>query len=160
MERGLIFIVLVAMAAVQSAMGLVVNAPQWRFELVIIAALFFSFGKGWRSGVLIGAMAGIAKDVFSIEALGFNMVVLGMGCGIGAVLDEVLFSDSPLINIFYVGVLCLFSGLANIWGYGHMSAEVLGLLLVSVLINMVVCPLVFGLFNRVKNAIKKNFLFV
>lgn len=160
MERGLIFIFLAFMAAVQSALGLVAAPAQYRIELVIMTALYFSVGKGWRTGVFIGAMAGLAKDVFSIETLGYNMVVLGIGCGIGASLKELFFSDSPFINVFYLGLLCFVSALINIWGYGQMSAAVLGQLCVFVLVNMLVCPFVFGVFNRIKNAIQKNFLFL
>lgn len=159
MERGVIFVFLALAAAVQSALGLMSAAPQYRIELVIMTALYFSAGKGWRTGVLMGAMAGIAKDIFSIEALGYNMVVLGIGCGVGAVLKELFFSESPMINILYLGLLCFVSGLINIWGYGSMSATVLGQLCVFVLVNMLVCPFVFGFFNRIKNAIQKNFLF-
>ena len=56
MERGLIFLALVAMAAAQSASGLVAAAPQWRLELVIMAALYFVQGRGWREGVFIVAL--------------------------------------------------------------------------------------------------------
>ncbi len=161
MEIGVALLML-CVAALQSALGNLFEQPAVRLDLVLMTGLFFSFSKGWRQGLFFGAMAGFCKDIYSIQPLGFNMIVGGLSCGIGGVMHE-FFLESMLLNMILVGLVSFAGGLVNLFLHDAAmpvsSGAILRALAMSALINSLVSFLVFGLFKRVRHALHKNLLF-
>lgn len=163
METGVILVLLGLTAFVQSAMGNFFDQPTFRLELLLLTAIFFSFSKGWKRGLFLGAVAGLLKDVYSLQALGFNMIVYGFLCGTAGVLHELFFVESMFVRGFFVVLACCVSsllGLVNHMAFRqHALAFVVKTVFVSAMLNGLFSPIIFGFYGRIRNAIQKNLLF-
>lgn len=163
METGLIFLLFACINILQYSLGNFFDSPYTKVELLLMTALYFSFNKGWKKGMLIGAMAGFLRDIYSLHPLGYNMIAYGFVCAVGGVLHEVIYFDTMLISVVFVGIASFTIEAFHLArNYSYLTFSLLRAakaIAISSALNMFISPFYYGFFNKVKRALQKNILF-
>ncbi len=151
---GSLFIVLTAVVQT-NLLGLIEIAGA-RPDLALIFTVYLANRNGPMVGQVSGFVSGLTQDMLSIAPLGFfslTHTVIGLLSGLtrgNVELDPVV---APVVLVLAATVIkgLLYTIIAAVFGVGGPVSAVFSLqFLIEIAFNIVVTPLLFGIFGRFK----------
>lgn len=78
-------------------------------DLLLTSVIFFGLFSGWRTGLESGLIAGLLKDIFTLDVFWINTIIFGVaGFSVGA-LNTKFFKESKMTQVLLVLVFTVFS---------------------------------------------------
>lgn len=152
---GALLIVLIA--TVQSNLLVFVEIGGARPDLALIFTIYLANRNGPMIGQLSGFVSGLTQDILSIAPLGFFTLantIIGLLFGItrgNVELDPVV---APVVLVLVATIVkgVLFTAISYLFGVGGPVAAVWSLqFLLEIAYNIVLTPVLFGLFRQFKS---------
>ena len=150
-------LLIVLIAVIQTNLVVFIEIAGARPDLALIFTIYLANRNGPMIGQLSGFVSGLAQDILSISPLGFFTLantILGMLFGLtrGNVdLDPIV---APVVLVLAATMVkgLLFGAISALFGVGGpVSAVWSTQFLIEIAYNVLLTPLLFGLFGRFKS---------
>ena len=107
--RFQIYLILVVALFLQGSLLSYVKIAGSSPDLLLICVIFFGLFLGPGAGLESGIAAGLLKDIFALDFLWINAVILGMTGFIVGIINPYFFKESKRMDFIFVFLFTIFS---------------------------------------------------
>ena len=126
--------------------------------LLVPAAVCLAIQEGEFAGGIMGALAGLLCDIGSGELFGFNAIILLICCVVSGLIVEYLMKPNLFTAMVLGAATLLIRGILDylffyvMWNYEGSSYMLVRYILPTALYSLIVLPLFYLLFKKLKKS--------